>query len=369
MFFQHKRKIILGIVFTMFLGVLMFAGASPTEAKKGDDGYNCYTYEYKSKTEVEVGKVSKIYKTEAECKAYGKDTGRSAEAVAVGYYYDCTCKDSSKASKDIASRASCLQYCGGASSYKSLVQKEYISIKAGATCGTNGAYSGAYKDVKDNTRCKSDASCLPWVCEHDKKKVTYRCISKPSSEATSSCPGVTKSKAAFNSSEVDKCKKGEDPKTDWEKRCKEEQTEVKFGVCRKEAPAESDQGIFTKGLSDVCLGCGECSQCDVFQVIINIVTFVFSMAGALAVFFMVNAGFSFALAKGNQEHITKAKGALSAAVIGVIIILIAWALVNTVLIYWLGYEKKKGWAYPTLECRQTGSSSDTSSSTDSSSSK
>ncbi|MFH2105604.1 MAG: pilin [Parcubacteria group bacterium] len=234
----------------------------------------------------------------------------------------------------------------------------YTPISSGATCGTNGVYEG----LKDYTRCKSGESCLPWVCDVSKKEVTYKCY-KPSAETTTACPGVTFSKAAYNSSETDKCKKGEDPKADWEKRCKEEQTEVKFGACMKKAPAESDRGIFTKGLSQVCLGCGECSQCDIFQVIISITSFVFSLAGALAVFFMVNAGFSFAMARGNQEAITKAKGALSAAVIGVIIVLIAWALVNTVLIYWLGYEKKEGWAYPTLECRQVGSSSSTNSST------
>ncbi|MBU1178109.1 hypothetical protein KJ903_02725 [Patescibacteria group bacterium] len=121
-------------------------------------------------------------------------------------------------------------------------------------------------------------------------------------------------------------------------------------TCSTTAPKE--RGIFTRGLSGDCLGCGNCTQCDIFQVIVNITSFIFSITGALAVFFMVNTGFSFAMARGNQESIQKAKGSLAAVVVGVIIILIAWALINTALTAWLKVDTNGlgNWFFPTFSC-------------------
>jgi len=117
--------------------------------------------------------------------------------------------------------------------------------------------------------------------------------------------------------------------------------------CKAKAPTE--RGIFTRGLSDLCLGCGDCSQCDIFQVITSIITYIFSIAGALAVLLIVNGAFGYITAGGNQEAREKAKKGLTAVVIGLILIIVAWVIINTILTQMLGY-KLGNWFAPNLKC-------------------
>lgn len=219
----------------------------------------------------------------------------------------------------------------------------------GASCGVNGEYKG----TTSGDKCKSGLSCIPWTCDTSKKQMTYKCYNPNSSYPT--CGTNTKvSDIVYTSTDVTNCMNGQDVYTGWKKRCDaaktNSQTQTTLASCKRKAPTE--RGIFTRGLSDECLGCGNCSQCDVLQVISSITSFIFSLVGALAIFFIVNAGFSFALSGGNEEHLKKAKGALAAAIIGAILVLVAWALINTVLSFWLGYDANSlgNWAYPNFSC-------------------
>lgn len=71
-----------------------------------------------------------------------------------------------------------------------------------------------------------------------------------------------------------------------------------------------------------------CATHDTLRVIFII---VFSILGAMALFFAVLAGARYALSKGEPENIQKAKNELKYSVIGLIIISLAAAIVNYVI--------------------------------------
>ncbi len=66
---------------------------------------------------------------------------------------------------------------------------------------------------------------------------------------------------------------------------------------------------------------------DLRSSIINIVNYVLGLLGLIAVIMIIYAGVTWLTAAGNEERIDKAKKIISAAVIGLIVILLAWAIV------------------------------------------
>lgn len=70
---------------------------------------------------------------------------------------------------------------------------------------------------------------------------------------------------------------------------------------------------------------------DLKMTVINIINWVLGLLGIIAVIMVLYAGFQWMTAGGNEERIASAKKIISAAVIGLVIILLAWAIVNFVL--------------------------------------
>lgn len=70
---------------------------------------------------------------------------------------------------------------------------------------------------------------------------------------------------------------------------------------------------------------------DLKTTVTNIINWVLGLLGIIAVIMILYGGFIWLTAAGNEENITKAKNILSAAIIGLVIILLAWAIVNYVL--------------------------------------
>lgn len=95
--------------------------------------------------------------------------------------------------------------------------------------------------------------------------------------------------------------------------------------------AQAERGILTQGLSDECVGCGECSQCDILKVIQNIVQFILKIAGPLAILAIILGGFLYVTSGGSEERAQMAKKAITAAIIGFVIVLVAWVLVNFII--------------------------------------
>ncbi len=66
---------------------------------------------------------------------------------------------------------------------------------------------------------------------------------------------------------------------------------------------------------------------DLKETVINIIQWVLGILALVAVVMIIIGGFQWMTAAGNEERIEKAKKVISAAVIGLIIVLLAWAIV------------------------------------------
>ncbi|MBI5404632.1 MAG: hypothetical protein HY976_00225 [Candidatus Kerfeldbacteria bacterium] len=66
---------------------------------------------------------------------------------------------------------------------------------------------------------------------------------------------------------------------------------------------------------------------DLKGTIVNIISWVLGILALVAVVMIIIGGFQWMTAAGNEEKIEKAKKVISAAVIGLIIVLLAWAIV------------------------------------------
>jgi hypothetical protein len=67
------------------------------------------------------------------------------------------------------------------------------------------------------------------------------------------------------------------------------------------------------------------------QIVLNIVNFILYFLGLIAVIMVIYGGITYVISAGNQESVEKAKKIIMYAVIGLIIVLISFALVNTIL--------------------------------------
>ncbi|MBI2985016.1 MAG: hypothetical protein HYY50_05340 [Candidatus Kerfeldbacteria bacterium] len=66
---------------------------------------------------------------------------------------------------------------------------------------------------------------------------------------------------------------------------------------------------------------------DLKETVINILQLVLGLLALIAVIMIIIGGFTWLTAGGNEEKVDKAKKIISAAVIGLIIVLLAWAIV------------------------------------------
>ena len=65
--------------------------------------------------------------------------------------------------------------------------------------------------------------------------------------------------------------------------------------------------------------------------VVNIVNWILGILALIAVIMIIYGGFRWMMAGGNEENVDKAKKLISAAVIGLIIVLLAWAIVIFVI--------------------------------------
>lgn len=67
------------------------------------------------------------------------------------------------------------------------------------------------------------------------------------------------------------------------------------------------------------------------SIVLTIVNFVLSFLGIISVLFVIYGGFLYVTSAGNSEKVDQGKKIITYAVIGIIIILISFALINTIL--------------------------------------
>jgi hypothetical protein len=70
---------------------------------------------------------------------------------------------------------------------------------------------------------------------------------------------------------------------------------------------------------------------DIRVVIVRILNYVLSFVGLIAVGFLIWAGFLYLTSGGNEEQSGKAKKLILQVIIGIIIILLSWVIVNTII--------------------------------------
>ena len=73
-----------------------------------------------------------------------------------------------------------------------------------------------------------------------------------------------------------------------------------------------------------------CRVQDIFALIARVTNWLIAMAGVYAVFTIITAAFWLTISMGNEEAITNKKKAISNAIVGFILALMAFMLVNTV---------------------------------------
>lgn len=111
---------------------------------------------------------------------------------------------------------------------------------------------------------------------------------------------------------------------------------------------QATPGLFTKGVSNACFNCGNCGTRDIMVVIANVINELLRIVGLIAVLGSIVSGFMYMLSRGNDEQVGKAKAALTASVVGLIIIFTGYVLINTVMEV-LGYNCGL-WYAPTFTC-------------------
>ncbi|MCL5795055.1 MAG: pilin [Patescibacteria group bacterium] len=97
---------------------------------------------------------------------------------------------------------------------------------------------------------------------------------------------------------------------------------VPDGCLLEEAP------VCEEGKDDPKTCCGVNAM---LQIIINVSQIVLSLTGSAALLMFVYGGIMFIIAGGAQDKISKAKDILKGSVIGIVIILCSWIIVNTVI--------------------------------------
>lgn len=114
-----------------------------------------------------------------------------------------------------------------------------------------------------------------------------------------------------------------------------------------------ERGIFTEGLANKCLNCGDCTKCDILRVASNIFNFIVKIVGGLAILMLVLSGILYITSAGRAEALKEAKAALVATIVGFIIVLTSWIIINLVMttLKYEGYQGGK-W-YAPVDCQGT----------------
>jgi len=78
-------------------------------------------------------------------------------------------------------------------------------------------------------------------------------------------------------------------------------------------------------------GQGPCTFCDALKVASNIIDFLIEAVFVIAVLMIVYGALMMMVSAGNEQRYTHGKGAITNAVIGIVIALGSWIIVNTLL--------------------------------------
>lgn len=95
-----------------------------------------------------------------------------------------------------------------------------------------------------------------------------------------------------------------------------------------------------------------CTICHLFILLDNIIDFLVKISFVLAGFFIAWGGILILVAGGNPGKIEEGKKAMTAAIMGLLIVLVSWVVIDTVLLNLANPAAFPGWAWPwhTINC-------------------
>lgn len=99
-------------------------------------------------------------------------------------------------------------------------------------------------------------------------------------------------------------------------------------ITQLESGTNSTTSVLFEGVN--CIDSGNCSVNDIMTVGINITKFLLGIIGSIALFFFVFAGFKMLTSRGNEQAITSAKQMMTQTIIGILIFLSAFLIVDFV---------------------------------------
>ncbi len=82
-----------------------------------------------------------------------------------------------------------------------------------------------------------------------------------------------------------------------------------------------------------------CNVEDIFVLIARTTNWLIAVAGIYAVYKLIFSGWNLIVSMGNEESITKNKGAISNAVVGLVLVLMAYMFINTIVNFMLTRDK------------------------------
>lgn len=106
-------------------------------------------------------------------------------------------------------------------------------------------------------------------------------------------------------------------------------------------------------LGSTYLEAPKCGLCDMIRVAVNLSDMIVSVSGAIAVLIFVYAGIMYLMVGIKPDYAAKAKGAVSAALIGLVFIFGGYALINFLIMSLIGGDSNMGNLYSITG--QTGS--------------
>lgn len=88
-----------------------------------------------------------------------------------------------------------------------------------------------------------------------------------------------------------------------------------------------------------------CGLCDIIKVVVNLSDMIISVSGAVAVLIFVYAGIMYLMVGIKPDYAAKAKGAVSAALIGLVFIFGGYAMINFLIISLVGGDSNMNGLY------------------------
>ena len=104
--------------------------------------------------------------------------------------------------------------------------------------------------------------------------------------------------------------------------------------------------VFAQGLVP-CSG-PDCQACDLVKLGNNVISFLISIAAIIGAIMFAVAGFKMVISAGNESEVSAAKELMTNVVIGFVILLAAWLIVDTVMKTFVGDKLGRPWQ--TIQC-------------------